>query len=271
MTRRIAIASQKGGCGKTTVALNLGLALAERGVRTLIVDLDPQGGVGHSLRQDDSALPGLADVLIGECPLDEAIVQTKLPSLALLTRGRLDAVDVVEFERALITPGLLTQILDAAEAPYDVVILDTPAGLGMPTRAALAASHFVLIPLQAEPLALRSVDQILRVLDHVQEHENHRLRLLGLLPTMVDRDNSPSLDVLIQSWRDLSGVLETAIPRADVFIVASQSGLPLSYLGGARKPESRRFDLLATEVQTLMDEIDPRETQDVERGARQLL
>lgn len=271
MTRRIAITSQKGGSGKTTVTLNLGLALAERGVRTLLVDLDPQGGIGHSLGRSDTALDGIADVLVGACSIEDAIVQTKLPGLALLTRGRLDAVDVCEFERALNTPGVLEELLSAIESSFDVLILDTPAGLGMPTRAALSVGHFALIPLQAEPLGLRTIDQILRVVDHVREHENPRLKLLGLLPTMVDRDNAPSLEVLIQSWRDLTGVLETAIPRADVFAEASESGVPLSYLGGPRSPESRRFDLLATELQTLMDELDPRKASDAERPARQLL
>ncbi|MCA9604578.1 MAG: AAA family ATPase [Myxococcales bacterium] len=271
MTRRITIASQKGGTGKTTVSLNLGLALAERGLRTLIVDLDPQGGIGHSLRQGDTDLAGVVDVLVGAVPPEEATKQTRLPTLSLLPRGRLDAVDACEFERAIMEEGVLDDLLKGVESTFDIVLMDTPSGLGMPTRAAFAVSDFVLLPLQCEPLALRTIDQALRVVEHVREHENAKLTLLGLLPTMVDRDNEPSLNVLVESWRSLGTVLETNIPRADVFISASETGLPLAYLGGIPSPESRRFELLATEVEALMEQHTGKESRDAERPQRQLV
>ncbi len=271
MTRRITIASQKGGTGKTTVSLNLALALAERGKRTLLVDVDPQGGIGHSLRKRDTELRGMADALVGACSPSEAVLQTKLPGLAMLPRGRLDPVDTMAFEQALYTQGGLGRVLDDIDADYDVVLIDTPSGVGMPTRAALALSGFVLVPLQGEPLSLRTIHQVLRVIDHVRENENPQLELLGLLPTMVDRGNSPSLNVLIESWRDLTAVLETVIPRADVFSLASETGLPLAYLGGKPSPESRRFELLATEVVTLMDQLQREEAPDADRPQRQLL
>jgi cellulose biosynthesis protein BcsQ len=113
----------------------------------------------------------------------------------------------------------------------------------------------VVAPLQAEPLALRAFAQVLRVIEHVQRHENPDLRLLGILPTMVRLDRDTSLNVMGTVWSQLGGVLDTCIPRADVFDTASELGLPVSFLAGRTPPEARRFALLAREVENLIEEL----------------
>ena len=112
MARRLVVASQKGGVGKTTVALNLAVALAERGRKTLLVDLDPQGAIGLSLAKSDAELAGLAELIMGMVTPDEALVVTRLGGLSILPRGRLDAADVASFEEEVSRPGVLDGPVD---------------------------------------------------------------------------------------------------------------------------------------------------------------
>lgn len=271
MAKRIVIASQKGGVGKTTVALHLALALAERGRRTLLADLDPQGGVGLSLARADAELPGIADRLMNAISAEEAVVPTHLPTLSLLPRGRLDPIDVCEFEQAIFAPGVLDGLLREVEAPFDYVILDTPSGLGMITRGALRSAGFVLMPFQASALSLRSIAQALRVVEHVKSAENQDLALLGILPTMADRDEGPSQEILVDIWTGFAGVLDTVIPHSDVFARASHEGLPVGYLGGPLAAEARRFETLAAEVEGLIATMSTNEARNGDRPQRKLL
>lgn len=250
MGHLITVASQKGGVGKTTVALNLAVALAEKGRSVLLADIDPQGGVGLALAKGDTALGGLAEVLVGAVPLEQALLTTKLDRLTLLPRGRLDPVDAVVFEQAL--AARLGAVLASLKPRFDYVVLDTPAGLGAPTRAALHGTEWALLLVQAEPLALRSIQQALRVVEHVRAKENPKLRLLGLLLTMVELKKESSREVAEAMWTGFNGVLETMIPRAEVFLSASQKGLPLGFLAGPTNPEARRFELLAAELEGLI-------------------
>ncbi len=268
---RIAITSQKGGVGKTTVALNLAPALAARGLRTLLVDLDPQGGIVLSLAQEDGSMPGLADVLAGRASLADTLRPTRLRGLTLLPRGRLAAIDVPDFEQALHRPGVLEGLLDGAEADYDRVLIDTPAGMGLVTRAALSVVHFALVPFQAEPLGLRSLGQALEVIEHVRSGANPGLELLGILPTMLEFGNEEALAVLSEIWTGFEGVLESAIPRSSVFVHASRKGLPVSFLGGTPAAEARRFEHLADEVEVTIAALSAKDDDDAERPERALL
>jgi len=249
MARRIALASSKGGTGKTTTALNLAVAFAERGRRTLLVDLDPQGAIGLFLDQPDTHWGGLAEVLATGAAVDGLLVQTSLPALSILPRGRLDPVEVADYELELGRPGRLDGVLGQVERDFELVLLDTPSGLGPVTRAALETSHWALLPLQAEPVALRSAAQTLRVLDHVRRHHNPELRLLGIVPTMVMLSDDTSLDVMGTLWSGFGGVTETVIPRAEVFARSSAEGVPVGFLGGRMPPEARRFAALADEIE----------------------
>jgi chromosome partitioning protein len=272
MVRRIVIASQKGGVGKTTVALNLAVALAERGSRTLLADLDPQGAIGLSLAKSDTELPGLAELLVGQATPEEAILVTRLGGLSILPRGRLDATDVASFEEEVSRPGVLDEALRSAEKACEYVIIDTPSGLGRVTTAALNAAQFALLAFQTESLALRSIGQGLRVLEHVQQTSNDRLQMLGILPTLVERDRPGTHAVLSEMWSGFPDTLETVIPRTEAFARASTLGVPVGFLGGgAGGPEARRFELLADELEARMNRLLGMERVHEAQPARQLL
>ncbi len=255
MAHLLAITSQKGGVGKTTVALNLAVALAEKGRPTLLVDLDPQGGIGLSLAQGETAFAGLTEWLAGTATPEQAVVPTKLDTLHLLPRGRLDPVDVPAFESALFAPGTLGRLLEPLRSRYAYVVLDTPAGLGLTTRAALTVTDYALVVAQTEPLAMRSLGQVLRVLDHVRQAEHPGLTFLGLLPTMVDLKATPSRTAIEALWMGFEGVFETLITRSAAYPEASQKGLPMSFLAGPRSPEARQFEAFASEVEATIQRL----------------
>ncbi len=252
------------------VALNLSVALAERGRRVLLADLDPQGAIGLSLAREDDELSGLADLLTGVVTPEQAVLRTRLPGLSLLPRGRLDPVEVCEFEQALSGPGVLKGAMERVEDGHDLVIMDTSSGVGFITRAALGISDFVLIPFQTESLSMRSLSQLLRVIETVRAVENPNLVFLGILPTMVEKTKSTSFALLGEIW-SFGGVLEAVIPRADLYAESSRKGLPVSFLAGPVSPEARRFDLLAAEVEHLMQRLVPEGAPHEERPERQLL
>lgn len=255
MANKIAIVSVKGGSGKTTTALNLAVAYAERGQRILLMDLDPQGAIGHSLAKSDTEWQGLADYMMGNATLDDAIIRTKLPTLSILPRGRLDPIDVAEYEMALNSTNAMKNINREIGHSYDCIMFDTPSGLGLATRAALTLADFVLIPLQAEPLSLRTVSQTLRVIDHVRNSENSALQLLGILATMVKLEEESSLNVMRTVWSGFATIFETFIPRADIFAAASNAGLPVAFLGGRIPTDSRRFETLVSEIEYRIAEL----------------
>jgi chromosome partitioning protein len=271
MANIITMLSSKGGTGKTTVALNLAVALAEGGDGTLLIDVDPIGAIGLSLARSDTEWMGLAEYMMKQTSLDEVIIQTKLPKLSLLPRGRLDPLDVGIYEEGLNTFQVLREIINDVGDRFNYIIIDTPSGLGMITRAALSVSSFALLPMQAEPLALRSISQSLRVLQHVRENENHELKLLGILATMVQMDKDVSFNIMNTLWGSLSGVLETHIPRADVFSIASEKGLPVAFLPGKYPPEAVRFELLATEIKGIIQELGGNTGDVDERAQRELI
>jgi chromosome partitioning protein len=271
MANVISIVSSKGGTGKTTVALNLSVALAEKGDDTLLIDIDPLGAIGLSLARNDTEWTGLAEYIIQKMPIEEVIIQTKLPHLSILPRGRLDPLDISVYEGILHSAQTIREIIGAVESRYKYIIIDAPSGLGMITRSALAAGNFVLLPLQAEALSLRSIQQSLRVIAHVKESDNPNLQLLGILATMVQLHQDSSFNILKTVWSSLSGVLETYIPRADVFALASDKGLPVAFLGGKYPPEALRFELLATEIKKIIQELGGMTGESDERTERQLL
>lgn len=229
MGKTLAIVSQKGGVGKTTTAVNLGAAFARRGLKTLIVDVDPQGSVryGAGLKKGH-ATHGFADYLRGRRALKDVILPTALPWLRVMLVGSVtEDADHTDYAREIAEGDLLPRMLDAAAERCDIVVVDTPPGLGAITRRALASSDRVLVPLQCEPLALQTTPQILRAIQDVVAH-HPQLTFDGMLLTMYEAGNAACerTEEYIRSHVPPNMVLDLVIPRSAAVSDAFAAGQP---------------------------------------------
>jgi len=187
MAKKMAVANQKGGVGKTTTAINLASCLAAAEKKTLLIDIDPQAnsssGLGYYAKDDDITI---YEVLIERARAADAIVETALPFLNLLpSHVRLVGAEV-EMVPLVAREHKLKEAVGTIENDYDYIIIDCPPSLGLLTLNTLTAADSVLIPIQCEYYALEGMGQLLNSINLVQQHLNPRLSIEGVLLTMYD-------------------------------------------------------------------------------------
>jgi chromosome partitioning protein len=243
----LAVVSQKGGVGKTTTAINLASALAQRGRKTLLVDVDPQGAVRHGMGlAAEAGNAGLADLLAGTHELQDVVQATPLPWLRVLLAGSVsEAAEHETYSTQLAVSPRLGELLERARGRGYIVVVDAPPGLGAVTRRVLAYSQHVLVPLQCEPLALQTTTQILRAVREAAV-ANPALVLDGILLTMLEEGNEVSQRVAAYVREQLPPelLLDVAIPRTMASIDAFAAGQPI-VLRAPDDPAARAYLRLA--------------------------
>ncbi len=217
--RVFTVANQKGGVGTTTTAVNLAAALAVQGLKTLVVDLDPQGNASTALGIADrhSGTPSSYEVLLGEIPLRAAIRQSPhsdllycVPATIDLAGAEIELVSMVARENRL-----RNALAELDQTDFDYVFIDCPPSLGLLTLNALVAAPEVLIPIQCEYYALEGVSQLMKNIEMVRSHLNPQLRVTTVVLTMYDGRTKLADQVATEVRRFFGDkVLHTVIPRS---------------------------------------------------------
>ena len=212
------IANQKGGVGKTTTAINLSYALAEQGVRTILVDLDPQANATSGLGLEKAEGGSLYGPLCGEGNAAEKVQPVGASDCLFMIPSEVDMaaieIELVQRENYLIQlRECLAPLRESGD--YDAIILDCPPALGMLSMNSLAAADYLLIALQCEYLAMEGLGQILKVLEKLREAGvNEGLELGGILMTMFDQRTNLAHQVVGEVRNHFDElVFRTMIPR----------------------------------------------------------
>ena len=222
--RVIVFANQKGGVAKTTTTLNLGVALVEKGVRVLAIDLDPQGSLTMSQGWNpDEIERSMFDVLVHRLPITE-IIRTQELDVGVAS------IDLAGAELALSSMIGRERALEKALAPvkeaYDFILIDTPPSLGLLTINAFVAANGVIVPVQCEYLSLRGLVQLENTLSMIRENLNPQVEIQGILPTMFDKrllHSREAVEILKENFGDL--VLQTKIRKTVRYAEAPVKGM----------------------------------------------
>ncbi|GAC1570770.1 MAG: hypothetical protein NVS3B18_03340 [Candidatus Dormibacteria bacterium] len=250
MAISIACVSGKGGVGKTTTCASLAGALAERGLRVLAIDMDPQSNLTSGLGFNPYALERtISQVLTGGLPAADAVLHTAWPNLDLLPANPdLSAVED-ELQSSLSRETVLRDALRGdGIATYDYLMYDTPPNFGFHTVNVLAATDYILVPVQMSGYAIKGLKEVLRTVHAARQRLNPHLRVLGLVPTFVNMRTNFSRD-MVAGLRQIPNlrVFDTMIKMTVKLQETALAGVPItSYASSTEAAASYRR--LADEV-----------------------
>ena len=242
----VVIANQKGGCGKTTTAVNLSACLAAKGKRVLLIDLDPQGSATTHLAIRDFENT-MYEAMMADLSLSEIITPTEINSLDIIPSDkRLGKAEMEIAGKSIARESILKPKIQTQDA-YDFIIIDTPPNLGFLTINAMVASDTVLVPIQTEFFAIQGLSMILDLAKAISEGLGQDLKLRYLL-TMYDARTKMGKEVITRV-RELLGddVFKVVIPRSIKLAEAPSYGKPI-HLIDPEAPAAKAYSQLAEEM-----------------------
>ena len=249
MSRKIAVANQKGGVGKTTTTINLGAALAEQAYKVLLVDLDSQANLTTSLGINPVNLKKSAfNLLTSDATIEEIIQPTVIQNIQVLPGH----IDLSAADRVLNDIGrervLRKKLANKAAEVYDFILFDCGPTLNITTINALTAADYLIIPVQSEPMALYGLGHLINTIQLVQENTNSQLAVLGVLITMYMALLSSAQEVVELIRRDFGdGVFKTVIRQRNNLTEMPARQLPVTEYAG-RTDAAEDYRNLAREV-----------------------
>ena len=248
----ISVINQKGGVGKTTTTINLATALAKKGKKILIIDLDPQGnattGLGKSNNDEEKSV---YNILIGKISAENAIQESGVKGLDLIgSNVNLSGLEVEtanDANRAFLLKEILKKENNSLFNNYENIFVDCPPSLSLLTVMSLVSADELLIPLQTEFFALEGITQLVKTIDRIKANLNPKLSIRGILLTMFDKRNKLSSQVDNEARKHFKDkVYKTVIPRNVRLSEAPSHGVPcLIYDKGC--PGSKSYISLAEE------------------------
>tara|TARA_B100001093_G_scaffold492857_1_gene534414 strand:- start:12541 stop:13341 length:801 start_codon:yes stop_codon:yes gene_type:complete len=228
----ISVINQKGGVGKTTTVINLATALAQKGKKILVIDLDPQGNATTGLgRSNNEIEKNIYNLLIGRVELSEVIQKSNIGGLDLISSNvNLSGLEVEtanESNRAFILKEILTKDNKDLLSNYENIFLDCPPSLNLLTIMSLVVADEILVPLQTEFFALEGITQLVKTIERIKKNLNPHLSIRGILLTMFDKRNKLSSQVDIEARSYFKEkVYQTVIPRNVRLSEAPSHGMP---------------------------------------------
>ena len=230
MGRVIAIANQKGGVGKTTTAINLTAAIAEKGKKVLVIDIDPQGNTTSGFGIDKNDLEDTVyELILGECSINNCIIKEVIPNVSVLPSNVNLAAAEIELIGIEKKEYILRNEVDYIKDQYDYILIDCPPSLNMLTINAMTTATSVLVPIQCEYYALEGLSQLIHTINLVKERLNPELDIEGVVFTMYDSRTNLSMQVVENVKNHLKqNIYKTLIPRNIRLAEAPSYGMPIT-------------------------------------------